>query len=102
MVVTANLYLPSKITGRIPAIVVVHSHHFPKVQGELQDLGMTWAGSGVAVVPRSVLQALHATKSVRQHALPRRISLNRTSVVWSGQPSTALAGLLSLLPTLSG
>jgi dienelactone hydrolase len=50
LVVTANLYLPSKITGRIPAIVVVHSHHFPKVQGELQDLGMTWAGSGVAVL----------------------------------------------------
>jgi DNA-binding transcriptional LysR family regulator len=60
------------------------------------------AGSGVAVIPKSVLRALHATKSVRQHALPRRISLNRTSVVWSGQPSTALAGLLSLLPTLSG
>ena len=50
LVVTANLYLPSKITGRIPAIVVVHSHHFPKVQSELQDLGMTWARSGVAVL----------------------------------------------------
>ena len=50
LVVTANLYLPSKLTGRIPAIVVVHSHHFPKVQSELQDLGMTWARSGVAVL----------------------------------------------------
>jgi hypothetical protein len=50
LVVTANLYLPSKITGRIPAIVVVHSHHFPKVQSELQDLGMTWARGGVAVL----------------------------------------------------
>src|SRR5215467_7395590 len=50
------------------------------------------AGSGFAVVPRSVLQALHATKSVRQHALPKRISQNRTSVIWSGEPSTALAG----------
>ena len=50
LVVTANLYLPSKISGRIPAIVVVHSHHFPKVQSELQDLGMTWARSGVAVL----------------------------------------------------
>lgn len=50
LVVTANLYLPSKISGRIPAIVVVHSHHFPKVQSELQDLGMTWARSGVVVL----------------------------------------------------
>jgi cephalosporin-C deacetylase-like acetyl esterase len=50
LVVTANLYLPSKISARIPAIVVVHSHHFPKVQSELQDLGMTWARSGTAVL----------------------------------------------------
>ena len=50
LVVTANLYLPNKISGRIPAIVVVHSHHFPKVQSELQDLGMTWARSGTAVL----------------------------------------------------
>ena len=50
LVVTANLYLPSKISGRIPSIVVVHSHHFPKVQSELQDLGMTWARSGTAVL----------------------------------------------------
>jgi dienelactone hydrolase len=50
LVVTANLYLPAKITGHIPAIVVVHSHHFPKVQSELQDLGMTWARSGTAVL----------------------------------------------------
>jgi cephalosporin-C deacetylase-like acetyl esterase len=50
LVVTANLYLPSKITGYIPAIVVVHSHHFPKVQSELQDLGMTSARSGAAVL----------------------------------------------------
>jgi dienelactone hydrolase len=50
LVVTANLYLPVKITGHIPAIVVVHSHHLPKVQSELQDLGMTWARSGTAVL----------------------------------------------------
>jgi hypothetical protein len=50
LVVTANLYLPSKISGRIPAIIVVHSHHFPKVQSELQDSGMTWARGGVAVL----------------------------------------------------
>jgi len=50
LVVTANLYLPSKIRGRIPAIVVVHSQHAPKVQMELQDLGMTSARAGTAVL----------------------------------------------------
>jgi len=44
--VPANLYLPSSSSGRIPAIVVVHSHHAPKTQSELQDMGMTWARSG--------------------------------------------------------
>jgi DNA-binding transcriptional LysR family regulator len=55
------------------------------------------AGTGFAVVPKSVLEALHATKSVSQHALPKRISHNRTYVVWSGDPSPALVGLLALL-----
>jgi hypothetical protein len=50
LVVTANLYLPSKTEGRIPAIVVVHSQHAPKVQMELQDLGMTSARAGTAVL----------------------------------------------------
>ena len=50
LVVTANLYLPDKHPGRIPAIIVVHSHHAPKTQSELQDMGMTWARAGTAVL----------------------------------------------------
>jgi dienelactone hydrolase len=50
LLVTANLYLPENPSGKIPAIVVVHSHHAPKTQSELQDLGMTWARAGVAVL----------------------------------------------------
>ena len=46
LLVTANLYLPAKIAGRIPAIVMVHSHHAPRTQSELQDIGMTWARAG--------------------------------------------------------
>ena len=46
---TANLYLPEKPSGKIPAIVVVHSQHAPKTHSELQDMGMTWARSGTAV-----------------------------------------------------
>jgi DNA-binding transcriptional LysR family regulator len=60
------------------------------------------AGTGFAVVPKSVLQALHATKSVSQHALPKQISHNCTYLAWNGDPSPALTGLLSLLPRVSG
>ncbi len=55
--ITANLYLPAKASGRVPAIVIVHSHHAPKVEGELQDMGMTWARSGVAVLVMDQLGA---------------------------------------------
>ena len=51
--VSANLYLPKpphvSMTG-MPGIVVSHSHHNPKEQGELQDMGMTWARAGCAVL----------------------------------------------------
>ena len=57
------------------------------------------AGSGFAVVPKSVLEALRASKSVRQHALPKRYSHNRTYIVWHGEPSSSLQCLLSLLVT---
>jgi dienelactone hydrolase len=48
--VAANLYLPEKYSRRVPAIVVVHSHHASKTQSELQDMGMTWARAGTAVL----------------------------------------------------
>jgi DNA-binding transcriptional LysR family regulator len=55
------------------------------------------AGTGFAVVPKSVLETLRATRSVRQHVLPKRFSHNRTHIVWNGDPSPSLHGLLSLL-----
>jgi len=48
--VTANLYLPSPPHGKMPAILIIHSHHNPKTQGELQDMGMTWARQGCMVL----------------------------------------------------
>ncbi len=48
--VSANLYLPAKPPEKMPGILISHSHHTPKTQGELQDMGMTWARSGVAVL----------------------------------------------------
>jgi hypothetical protein len=51
------------------------------------------------VVRKSVLETLRATRSVRQHALPKRFSHNRTYIVWYGDPSLWLQCLLSLLVT---
>ena len=56
------------------------------------------AGTGFAVVPKSTLDALRATQGVRQHALPKRFAYNRTHIVWNGEPSPSLRGLLSVLP----
>ncbi|MFN4259204.1 MAG: hypothetical protein ACK4RK_07885 [Gemmataceae bacterium] len=48
--VPGNLYLPAKPSGSMPGLLLVHSHHRPKVQGELQDMGMTWARQGCVVL----------------------------------------------------
>ncbi len=50
LVVTANLYLPVHPAHSMPGILISHSHHNPKTQGELQDMGMTWARQGCAVL----------------------------------------------------
>jgi dienelactone hydrolase len=47
--VTANLYCPAKPQAA-PGILIIHSHHNPKTQGELQDMGMTWARAGCYVL----------------------------------------------------
>jgi len=48
--VTANLYRPAKPPAKMPCIVISHSHHNPKTEGELQDMGMTWARAGCLVL----------------------------------------------------
>ncbi len=57
VLVTANLYAPSVVAGspdpatrKMPGVLIVHSHHNPKTQGELQDMGMTWARQGCLVL----------------------------------------------------
>ncbi|MFN3988054.1 MAG: LysR substrate-binding domain-containing protein [Rhodocyclaceae bacterium] len=56
------------------------------------------AGTGVAVVPRSVLAGLRAAEAVRTHPLPAHLARNRTHLLWHpGQESLALQGLRSLL-----
>jgi dienelactone hydrolase len=46
----ANLYLPGRLPRKMPGIIIAHSHHTPNTQGELQDMGMTWARAGTAVL----------------------------------------------------
>jgi cephalosporin-C deacetylase-like acetyl esterase len=50
LLVTANLYVPVPERPSMPGIVIVHSHHNPKTQGELQDMGVTWAKQGCLVL----------------------------------------------------
>jgi dienelactone hydrolase len=50
MWVTANLYLPGARKGAMPGIVIIHSHHRPRTQAELQDMGILWARAGCAVL----------------------------------------------------
>ena len=48
--VTANLYRPADQAESAPGILICHSHHTPKENGELQDMGMTWARAGCLVL----------------------------------------------------
>jgi DNA-binding transcriptional LysR family regulator len=54
------------------------------------------AGTGFAVVPRSVLSGLRNSRGILQHDLPKKYSLSRTHLVWHGEVSPALNGLISL------
>lgn len=55
------------------------------------------AGTGYALVPRSLLGSLRAGHEVKQHELPARIRRNHTHLVWHGAPSSALQRLQDLL-----
>ena len=50
LLVTANLYVPEKPPNSLPGILISHSHHSPKSQGELQDMGAIWARAGCLVL----------------------------------------------------
>lgn len=50
MQVTANLYRPAQLRDSMPGILICHSHHNPKTQSELQDMGVVWARAGCYVL----------------------------------------------------
>lgn len=55
------------------------------------------AGTGFAIVPRSLLVALKAAQDVRQHELPAKVRRNHTHLVWNGAASANLEKLQELL-----
>ncbi|MCA9269904.1 MAG: acetylxylan esterase, partial [Planctomycetales bacterium] len=50
LTITANLYSPAGQVKSAPGVVISHSHHSPKTQGELQDMGAHWARAGCYVL----------------------------------------------------
>jgi len=61
------------------------------------------AGSGIAITPRSVLDAMRAEKEVAAYPLPVRVAKAKTQLVWrSGHQSVALDALRGELSTKLG
>jgi len=50
LLVTANLYRPAPSREKMPGILICHSHHNPKSQSELQEMGVLWAREGCLVL----------------------------------------------------
>ena len=75
--VTANLYLPAKPPAEMPGILIAHSHHNGKSNGELQDMGMTWARAGTAVLIPDALgygeRRQHDFGSAKDYEKPFRV-----------------------------
>jgi DNA-binding transcriptional LysR family regulator len=57
------------------------------------------AGSGIAIVPRSVVRLLHAESEVSVHSLPVQVANAKTQLVWrTGHHSLALEALRREVP----
>ncbi|MBE7199888.1 MAG: LysR family transcriptional regulator [Parafilimonas terrae] len=56
------------------------------------------AGTGAAIVPAAVLDHAVLSTAVKRHALPPRLRVNRTHLVWSGEASAPLQAFMTLLP----
>ncbi len=76
--ITANLYLPAKPRASMLGILLCHSHHTPKTQGELQDMGMVWARAGCLVLVMDQLghgeRRQHPFRTEADYAKPYKVS----------------------------
>lgn len=69
-------------------------------QSYLAIIACVAAGSGIAIVPRSVIRAAPGHTEVRVIALPPAVARTETKLVWRpGYHSTALDALKRLMPT---
>ncbi len=50
LLVTANLYQPAEPRDSMPGMLICHSHHNPKSERELQEMGIQWARQGCLVL----------------------------------------------------
>lgn len=48
--IAANMYVPDPPRANMPGILICHSHHNPKTQTELQDMGVNFARLGCVVL----------------------------------------------------
>jgi dienelactone hydrolase len=75
--VSANLYRPATPGPSLPGILICHSHHHPKEDGELQDMGMTWARAGCLVLVMDQLghgeRRQHPFVDARSYPQPYRV-----------------------------
>ncbi len=55
------------------------------------------AGTGFALVPKSLLATLKSSREVQQHEVPAKVRRNVTHLVWHGLATTALTKLQELL-----
>ena len=55
------------------------------------------AGTGFALVPKSLLATLKSSQEVQQHEVPAKVRRNVTHLVWHGLATTALTKLQELL-----
>lgn len=78
LVATANLYTPARPGRSMPGILIAHSHHAPNTQGELQDMGMTWARQGCVVLVPELLghgdRRQHPFRSSTDYGSPFRVN----------------------------
>jgi DNA-binding transcriptional LysR family regulator len=80
----------------------VHPDRVMEFQSYHAIVACVAAGTGIAVVPRSVIEMTSAGKEVRVTSLPEATAKAKTQLVWRpGHDSVALDAMKTLVPTLA-
>jgi DNA-binding transcriptional LysR family regulator len=80
----------------------VHPDRVMEFQSYHAIVACVAAGTGIAVVPRSVIEMTSAGKEVKVTSLPEATARAKTQLVWRpGHDSVALDAMKTLVPTLA-